>query len=253
MIAGWSCQGYSHAGVGRGQEDSKSSLFWDLIRLMQWWFFHQPRYIFKNIPLLGDSLNKVLECGHYVRQDLEIPILWMPRALVPMPTSLDGFGPTSHRHLFWLQHFLHCLHLLLIRWMTSWIQTGLLCRLFEMIYPRWHWSTQWGHHGGPFPTFMTFPQSFNFRGQGLGMVWDAHTKIHTEPLVDKRKRAMEFHIGTTVVPGLSKGQRCFVLGQAMDLHTMVTCIVSVLYCLVLQQHHGDQLLSLGAEDYGQGA
>ena len=36
----------------------------------------------------------------------------------------------------------------------------------------------------------------------------------------------------------------------MDLHTMVWTIS--LY-LVLQQHHGDQLLSLGAEDYGQGA
>ena len=28
--------------------------------------------------------------------------------------------------------------------MTSWIHTKPLCRLFEMIYPRWHWSTKWG-------------------------------------------------------------------------------------------------------------
>ena len=75
---------------------------------------------------------------------LEIPFQWMSRALVVMPTGLGGFGPTSHRNLLQLQHFLLCLHLLIRRWMTSWIQTGLLCRLFEMIYPPWHWSTKWG-------------------------------------------------------------------------------------------------------------
>jgi hypothetical protein len=34
-----------------------------------------------------------------------------------------------------------------------------------------------------FPTLMTFLQSFAFRDWGPGMVCDAHTKIHTEPLV----------------------------------------------------------------------
>jgi hypothetical protein len=38
---------------------------------------------------------------------------------------------------------------------------------------------------------MTFPQSFTFHDQGLDMVWDAHTKIHTKPLADKRERAMD--------------------------------------------------------------
>ena len=36
----------------------------------------------------------------------------------------------------------------------------------------------------------------------------------------------------------------------MDLHTMVW---TVGLCLALQRHRGDQLLSLGAEDSGQGA
>ena len=96
---------------------------------------------------------------------------------------------------------------------------------------------------------MTFPQSFAFRGRGLGMVWDAHTKTHTEPLADERERAMGFHTGTTATFGLSEGQRRFVLGQAMDLHTIVW---TVGLCLALQRHYGDHLLSLGAEDSGQG-
>ena len=53
------------------------SLFWDLIRLMEWWFSHQPSllgYIFEKVSLLEDSRDKVLEGGHYVRQHLGDPI-----------------------------------------------------------------------------------------------------------------------------------------------------------------------------------
>jgi len=93
-----------------------------------------------------------------------------------------------------------------------------------------------------FSTFMTFPQSFVFCNRGPGMVWDTHTKTHTEPLADEQERAMGFPTGTTAAPGLSEGQRRFVLGQAIDLHTMVW---TVGLCLSLQKHHGDQWLSLG--------
>ena len=77
VIAGWLCQGHSRVGAGGGLEDPKSSLFKDLIRPMQWWYFHQSsplRYIFENIPLLGDSRDKVLEGDHYVCQYLRDPI-----------------------------------------------------------------------------------------------------------------------------------------------------------------------------------
>ena len=82
------------------------------------------------------------------------------------------------------------------------------------------------------------------------MVGDVATKTHTQPLADKRERAVGFCTGTTAAPGLSKGQRRFVLDQAMDLHTMVW---TNSICLALQRHHGDQLLSLRIEDFGQGA
>ena len=36
-----------------------------------------------------------------------------------------------------------------------------------------------------FSTFITFPQSFAFRDQGLGMVWNAHITTHTKSLADK--------------------------------------------------------------------
>jgi hypothetical protein len=98
-----------------------------------------------------------------------------------------------------------------------------------------------------FPTFMTFPQSFTFRDRGPGMVWNTHTKTHTEPLADERERAMRFRTGTTAALDLSEGQRRFVLGQTMDLHTMVWTIGLF---LSLQRHHGDQWLSLREKDSG---
>jgi hypothetical protein len=44
---------------------------------MQWWFAHQPfslGYIFENVPLLGDSRDKVLEGRHYACQYFGDPI-----------------------------------------------------------------------------------------------------------------------------------------------------------------------------------
>jgi hypothetical protein len=252
VIAGWPCQGHSRAGAGGRLEDPRSSLFWDLIRLMQWWYFHQsspPAYIFENVPVLGDSRDKVLAGDHYVRQHLGDPIF------------VDAASIGSYAHRPW------------------WIWTNLtpsstLAAAFSAVPPPLDQKVDdildpnrislpvvrddlpplalVNKVGAPrrvFPTFMTFPQSFVFRDRGPGMVWDAHTKAHTEPLADEWERAMGFRTGTTAAPGLSEGQRRFVLGQAMDLHTMVW---TVGLCLLLQRHHGDQWLSLGAEDFGQG-
>ena len=112
-------------------EDPRSSFFWDLIHLVQWWYAHQP-------SLLGDSQDKVLEGRHYVCQHLSDPICvdvtvfdcyfhW-PRCLW---TNLAPLSTITTK-------FLQCLHLLMKKWMTSWIHTGPLCQLFGMIYPDWH-------------------------------------------------------------------------------------------------------------------
>ena len=82
-----------------------------------------------------------------------------------------------------------------------------------------------------------------------GMPWCGMItpKAHNEPLADDRECAMGFRTGTTSALGMSKGQRRFVLGQTMDLNTMVW---NVGLCLVLQWHHGDRLLFLGAKNSG---
>ena len=56
------------------------------------------------------------------------------------------------------------------------------------------------------------------------MVWNTHTKTHTKLLVDKREHAMGFRTGITTASSLFEGQQRFMLGQAMDLNTMVWTI-----------------------------
>ena len=84
-----------------------------------------------------------------------------------------------------------------------------------------------------FSTFMTSPQSCAFRD---AMVWENHIKTHTKPSTDEREHALGFCTGTTTSYGFFEGQRRFVLGQAMDLNTMV---LMVNLCFALQRHHDD--------------
>jgi hypothetical protein len=61
---------------------------------------------------------------------------------------------------------------------------------------------------------------------------------------------MGFLTGTTAAPGLSEGQRRFLLGQAIDLNTLVwVCGLS----FAVQRHYCDHSVELGAASNGQGA
>ena len=101
-----------------------------------------------------------------------------------------------------------------------------------------------------FPTLMCYPGSFAFRARGPGMVWDSTSQTYEELLADERERAMGFLTGTTAAPDLSEGQRRFLLGQAIDLNTLVW-ICSL--CFAAQRRPRDHLIVLGADSDGQGA
>ena len=82
------------------------------------------------------------------------------------------------------------------------------------------------------------------------MVWDDVSQAYEEPSADERERAMGFVTGTTAAPGLSEGQRRFLLGQAIDLNTLVwVCGLT----FAVQRHHHDHPRELGATTHGQGA
>ncbi|HEY9806811.1 MAG TPA: DNA cytosine methyltransferase [Candidatus Obscuribacterales bacterium] len=253
LIAGWPCQGHSRAGAGRGLDDPRSSLFADLMRLTQWWFTHQaapPGYIFENVPPLGDSRTKVLEDGQYINQ------------LLGPPTFVDAASLGSYAHRpRWIWTNLAPSHVLSAALSRVQRPTG---RKVDDILDDHRVAlavskddesplalvNKLGAPRGALPTLVTYPGSFAFRARGPGMVWDSMSQTHEEPTADERERAMGFLTGTTSAHDLTEGQRRFLLGQAMDLNTLVWVFG---ICLAIQQHHDGHLLALRSESNGQGA
>jgi hypothetical protein len=72
-----------------------------------------------------------------------------------------------------------------------------------------------------FPTLMCYPGSFVFRRRGRDMVRDSTSQTYEEPFAHERERAMGFLTSTTAAPDLFEGQRRYLLGQAIDLNTLV--------------------------------
>ena len=70
------------------------------------------------------------------------------------------------------------------------------------------------------PTLVSYAQSYAFKDNGPGLVWDSISQEMVEPNADEWERAMGFPTGTTDVPGISEQQRWFLLGQAMDLNSL---------------------------------
>lgn len=253
LIAGWPCQGHSRAGAGRGLDDPRSSLFADLMRLTQWWFTHQatpPGYIFENVPPLGDTRTKVLEAGQYIHQ------------LLGSPTFVDAAALGSYAHRpRWIWTNLALSHVLTAALSRVKQPTG---RKVDDILDDHRVAlgvskddesplalvNKMGAPRAALPTFVTYPGSFAFRARGPGMVWDANSQTHEEPTADERERAMGFLTGTTAAHDLTEGQRRFLLGQAIDLNTLVWVFG---ICLAVQRHHDGHLLTLRSESNGQGA
>jgi len=253
LIAGWPCQGHSRAGAGRGLDDPRSSLFADLMRLTQWWFTHQaspPGYIFENVPPLGDTRTKVREDGQYIHQ------------LLGPPTFVDAASLGSYAHRpRWIWTNLALSHVLTAALSRVKRPTG---RKVDDILddhrvalvvskddePPLALVNKVGAPRNALPTFVTYPGSYAFRAHGPGMVWDSFTQTHEEPNADERERAMGFLTGTTAAHDLTEGQRRFLLGQAMDLNTLVWVIGM---CIAVQQHRRGHLLALRPESNGQGA
>ena len=101
------------------------------------------------------------------------------------------------------------------------------------------------------PTLVSYPKSHAFRDQGPGLVWDCTTQRLEEPCAHERERAMGFLTGTTSAPGLTELERRQILGQAIDLSSMVWFLG---VCLAAQRHNTSGLgQHLGSDGSGQGA
>jgi hypothetical protein len=205
IIAGWPCQGHSRAGTAQGLDDPRSNLFADLMRLTQWWFIHQstpPWYIFENVPLLGDTRQKMVKDGEYINQ------------ILGTPTFLDvaSLGSFAHRpRWFWTNLVSPQVLSVAIARIPP-----LMNRKVDDILDDHHVSlavtnddilpfaliNKVGIPRGAQPTFVTYPRSFAFRSRGPDMVWDSKSQTYDEPTADERERVLGFPTGTTAAHGL---------------------------------------------------
>ena len=185
--------------------------------------------------MLGDSWDKVLQGGHYVRQHLEDPIFM----------DAVSIGSYAHRP----------------RWIwTNLAPSPTLATSFFAVLPPFDQKVD--DILDPNRTFLpvvrddlpplVLTNNVGASRMGLSHLYEV-SKVIRLPRLGVGYGvgcAMGFHISTTATFGLFEGQRRFVLGQAMDLHSMMW---TVSLCLALQRHHDDQLLSMGAEDTSRGA
>ena len=93
------------------------------------------------------------------------------------------------------------------------------------------------------PTFVTYPRSFAFGFCGPDMIWNKKSQTHGEPTADEWERAMGFPTSITAAHEFQEGQTHFLLGQTMDLNSIVW-IIGI--CFAALQRIDDQLHTLRA-------
>ena len=255
VIAGWPCQGHSRASLEKGLQDPRSELFWELLRVLHWWQRMQATpvgYILENVPPLG-------LVGSQIKGDIQLVCRYLG---APVVVNAAALGSYAHR-LRW-------------KWTNLATTLGILAALHQLARPRGrhvdHILDEGRHAqvvvqddqpplavvnqvGMPrlaLPTVVSYPGSYAFRDQGPGLVWDTTTQRLEEPRADEHERAMGFSTGTTATPEMTKVQRRQVLGQAMDLTSMVWFIG---VCLAVQHQSNISGLGehLGANGSDQGA
>jgi hypothetical protein len=145
------------------------------MRLTQWWYTHQstlPGYIFENVPLLGDTRQKVVTDGEYINQ------------ILGTPTFLDAasLGSFVHRpRWFWTNL------------VSPQVLSAAIARIPRLVNRKvddilddhcvslevtkddtlpFALVNKVGIPRGALLTFVTYPRYFAFRSRGSCMVWD---------------------------------------------------------------------------------
>jgi len=221
------------AGHQNGLKDTRSSRFYDMIkvlRLLQTSQKRPPGYIVENVPVVSSSRARTLESMHKIHQTLGLPVLLDAAAV----------GSRAHRPRLWWTNMAP------VELLQS--AVGRIKRpdvyVSDILDP--HRTPRRVYHddqaplavvnrkGEPrraLPTLVSFARSYAFKDNGPGLVWDSLSQEMMEPNADERERAMGFPTGTTNVPGISEQQRRGLIGQAMDLN----CLTWVVSLLVAEQ------------------
>ncbi|OAE25150.1 hypothetical protein AXG93_3217s1680 [Marchantia polymorpha subsp. ruderalis] len=103
VISGWPCQEHTRVGHGSGLHDSRSRMFWKMLRVLRHLKEQQtrsPAYILENVPLLSDTRAQLMASVHeMVRVADRSPMALVNRVGQPqmaLPTLVSYLA--SHAH-----------------------------------------------------------------------------------------------------------------------------------------------------------
>ena len=226
VMAGWPCQDYSAAGLGR--VGHRASLLEHVLRIitgLQATFLSQPvAYLLENVATQHNFNHAHIR--HQVTEQLQ--------AQLGAPVEFDAAHAGSYA----------------ARLRNYWTNLApqpvqqLLCRnlrlshngdLYDVLGPGRHpmpvadterRHNQFGHVRRVWPTLMAYHQSRSFVPGQPGCVYDANTDCLTEPSADERELAMGFERSCTAAPNVTELERCTVLGQAIDLNALFVLLQS---------------------------
>jgi site-specific DNA-cytosine methylase len=224
VVAGWPCQDLSRAGKSAGMQGERSSLLYELVRvigaLQQLRPDSPPAYLIENVAFQFHGSNSIAE------RDFQ-----QVCATIGHPTLADAaqFGSLAHRvRNFWTnlctQPQLCAAIAQVQRPPNRAVSLALGPGRFAQIVRKTDKSPQHccnfpGQPMQAWPTLMAHPQSYAFRPGQPGSVITADGRI-TQPTATEREFALGYPRDCTAAPGVSEQQRCRLLGESMDANTM---------------------------------
>jgi hypothetical protein len=227
IISGWECQGFSMPRFGEGLNDTRSSLFMDMVQLITWAqsIFPTLGYVIENTPSQFDQGEKVQEHYTLVKHYLGEPFL------------LDVAQCNSYAH--WLHNWwtnlapLSILQLA-VRYtirdrnlqVSHILDDQSSCQLVTTsLFP----TNTIGKPRGVWPTFVSFPRAHTFQGNGPSLVYCHVSTTWDESSPKEKERAMGFQTGITSHTKVTRLECNIILRKGMDLNfltwLLVTCVV----------------------------
>jgi hypothetical protein len=91
------------------------------------------------------------------------------------------------------------------------------------------------------PTFVSFPRTHAFQGDGLGLVYYHVLATWDEPSLEERKKAMGFQTGITNHTKVIRLERNILQERSMDLNSLTWLLVT---CVFFQMHITPTLIQL---------
>jgi len=99
--------------------------------------------------------------------------------------------------------------------------------------PPWFPTNIIGKPRGPWPTFVSFPITHAFQGDGPGLVYRYALATWDEPSPEEREKVMGFQAGTFSHTKVTRLECNVLLGRGMDLNSLtwllVTCVFFQMY------------------------